>query len=303
MKKHIFILLLIFPAFIHAQQLPLTESYLIDPYVLSPAFAGVHNSHTLLANYRSDWTGISGGPKTFRLSYHQELPVLSNVSVGIKVMSDQMDIFHQNYLLTSYAYKLKVAENQSLNFGLSFGFYRNSIRLDKYYDSPDYQADPSLTADFEKSKIKFMTDYGVLYRWKDLETGITFVNVTFGSSYYENAPEIDNKPLANYLFHASYLYRLDEKWSVKPFVMIKSGKDIPSQLEIAAQAFYLEKYWASLLYRGKGIWSVGIGGEIMDGVMLAYSYNAGYDIEISAFQNHEISLGLNLQTLYSTIKK
>jgi len=303
MKKYIFLIILFIPAFTKGQQLPLTESYLIDPYVLSSAYAGVHNTNTLLANYRSDWTGIPGGPRTFRLSYHQELPMLKNVSVGIKLMSDQMDIFRQNYFLTSYAYRLKVGENQSLNFGLSFGFYRNSIRFDKYYNSPDYQLDPGLTTDLEKSKIKFMTDYGVLYRWKDLETGIVFVNVTFGNSYYQNAPEIANKPLANYLFHASYLYHLNETWSVKPFVMLKAGKDIPSQLELAAQAYYKEKYWASLLYRGKGIWSIGIGGEILEGVMLAYSYNAGYDIEVSAFQNHEISLGLNLQTLYETVKK
>jgi type IX secretion system PorP/SprF family membrane protein len=303
MKRYIVFIVLLIPAFIKGQQLPLTESYLIDPFVLSSAYAGVHNTNTLLANYRSDWTGISGGPKTFRLSYHQELPVLKNVSVGAKLMSDQMDIFHQNYFLTSYAYKLQVGENQFLNFGLSFGFYRNSIRLDKYYDSPDYQLDPGLTADFEKSKIKFMTDYGVLYRWKDLEAGMVFVNVSFGSSHYENAPQIDNKPLANYIFHAAYLYRLNGTWSIKPFVMLKAGKDIPSQLELAAQAYYKEKYWTSLLYRGRGIWSIGIGGEILEGVMLAYSYNAGYDIEISAFQNHELSLGLNLQTLYNTVRK
>jgi type IX secretion system PorP/SprF family membrane protein len=303
MKKLIFIIVMLVPAVIQAQQLPLTESYLIDPFVLSSAYAGVHNTNTLLINYRSDWTGISGGPKTFRLSYHQQLKMLPHVSVGVKILADQTDIFHQNYMLTSYAYSFKVGENQSVNFGLSFGFYRNSIRFDKYYNSPDNQVDPALTMGSEKSKIKFMTDYGALYRWKELEAGFVFMNVTFGGSSYPNATETANKPLANYLFHVCYKYRFNDTWSIKPFTIIRAGKDIPSQLELAAQAFYKEKYWASLLYRGKGIWSAGIGGEIFTGVLLAYSYNAGYNIEISAFQNHEISLGINFENLYKSVIK
>lgn len=301
--KKIFILLWAVPFAANAQQLPLTESYLIDPFVLSSAYAGVHNTRTLLANYRSDWTGVTGGPKTFRLSYHQNFPKISNVSLGVKVISDQTDIFHQNYLMTSYAYSLKTGENQSLNFGLSFGLYRNSIRFDKYYNSPDYQLDPVMSTESEKSKIKFMTDYGLVYRWKDLEGGIVFTNVTFGESYYENAPDVANKPLANYIFHAGYRYKINETWTIKPFMLLRAGKDIPSQFELSAQGFYKEKYWASILYRGKGIWSFGIGGEILDGILLAYSYNAGYDIEISAFQNHEISIGLNIDSIIQVVKK
>jgi type IX secretion system PorP/SprF family membrane protein len=303
MKKYIIFIIMLMPSVLRAQQLPLTESYLLDPFVLSSAYAGVHNTRTLMVNYRSDWSGISGGPKTFRLSYHQALPVLKNVSVGAKMISDQTDIFRQNYLLTSYAYTIKVASDQTVNFGLSFGIYRNSIDLGKYYNSSSYQDDPVLTTGLEKSKLKFMSDYAVLYRWRELEAGLVFTNVTFGNSYYQDATEISNKPLSNCLIHASYLYRLNDNWSFKPFLLFRDGKYSPSQLELAVQTLYRNKYWASLLYRGKGIWSMGIGGEILDGVMLNYSYNAGYDITISAFQNHEITLGINLDKILQTIDK
>jgi len=303
MKKYIIFIFVLMSSMLRAQQLPLTESYLLDPFVLSSAYAGVHNTRTLMVNYRSDWSGISGGPKTFRLSYHQALPVLKNVSVGAKIMSDQTDIFRQNYLLTSYAYTIKVTNDQTVNFGLSFGIYRNSIHLDKYYNSTADQVDPVLTSGLEKSKLKFMSDYAVLYKWKELEAGLVFTKVTFGNSYYNDAPEISNKPLADYLIHASYMYRLNDTWSFKPFVLFRDGKYSPSQLELSVQTIFRDKYWASLLYRGKGIWSIGIGGEILDGVMLNYSYNAGYDIQISAFQNHEITLGINLDKILQTIGK
>lgn len=301
MKNYIIILSLLISLSAGAQQLPVTESYLTDPFVLSSAYAGVHNTNTVLANFRSDWTGIPGGPKTFRLSYHQTLPVLENVAVGGRIVADQMDIFRQNYLMTSYAYTLKLTEEHLLNFGLSFGFYRNSINPERYY-SPDNESDPVLTDGAEKSSIKFMTDYSALYRWNDLEAGIVFTNVTFGDSYYGDALGISNKPLGNFNVHASYRYKINDLWSVKPFVLFRTGRNIPSQLEIAAQGFFRDTYWASLLYRGKGIWSAGIGGEITQGVSLSYSYNAGYDINISAFQNHEISIGIHIPSMLEYIK-
>ena len=95
MKKIIIILIMVVPAMLQAQQLPLTESYLVDPYILSSAYAGVHNSNTLLANY---------------------------------------------------------------------------------------------------------------------------------------------------IFHASYLYHFSETWSFKPFTMFRAGRDIPSQFELAVQAFYRDKF-------------------------------------------------------------
>lgn len=62
MKKIIIILIVLMPTVVFGQQFPFMEGYSVNPFSLSPAFAGIHNSKTLFVDYRSDWTGLDGGP-------------------------------------------------------------------------------------------------------------------------------------------------------------------------------------------------------------------------------------------------
>ena len=47
-----------------AQQTPLSENYFMDKYSLAPSYAGYYNPKLLVLGYRSDWSGIDGGPQT-----------------------------------------------------------------------------------------------------------------------------------------------------------------------------------------------------------------------------------------------
>ena len=100
MKTSIYIsVLLMMTGVLSAQQLPFMEGYNINPYSLSPAFAGIHNINTLFLDYRSDWAGIEGGPTTYQMSYNTN--IFKKVGVGGKFIYDKTDIFKQtrNHLL------------------------------------------------------------------------------------------------------------------------------------------------------------------------------------------------------------
>ena len=74
MKKSITALILIlFHGVIIAQQMPVSENYFMDKYALSSSYAGHFNPGSFFTSFRSDWTGIVGGPKTLRLSYSDML--------------------------------------------------------------------------------------------------------------------------------------------------------------------------------------------------------------------------------------
>jgi len=274
-----------------AQQIPLSESYYIDKYSFSPSYAGNQNAGYIFTGYRSDWTGIKGGPKTFRISYNDRF--MSNSGYGIKIMSDKAGIFNQLYFLGSYSYSLKAGEDHRVLFGLSAGLYRNSINLLDYYNDPNYNIDPALVRDDINSKIKFMSDASLTWLWKGLEAGFMFANINFGDAHYKNAGTKYN-PVANFQFHATYEWAVAENWDLLPLAILRGGKYVLSQFEVATMVRYQKKVWATLVFRDPGIFGAGIGCNIAEGLILNYNFNFASNVALNVFNNHEFCLGLNI---------
>jgi hypothetical protein len=102
------------------------------------------------------------------------------------------------------------------------------------------------------------------------------------------------KPLANYQIHASYLYSISEKWDVSPLMILRGGKYIKSQFELASSVVYQKKIWASLLYRDPGIWGVGLGTNIGKALKIGYNFNIASTVAARFYNNHEICIGINI---------
>jgi type IX secretion system PorP/SprF family membrane protein len=277
---------------LYSQQTPLSETYFLDKYSLSPSYAGNFNSKYLFTAYRSDWSGIDGGPKTFRLSYNDIL--MSNAGFGGKLIYDKAGIFRQLYFMGSYSYRLEVTDNHYFLFGLSAGFYRNTLSMSDYYNDPKYTLDPSLVNRDVKSKIKFMSDFSGVYKYMGLETGIMFSNINFGDASYADAEETKYKPLANFQFHASYDYGISENWNLAPLIILRGGKYIKSQFEIASLVSYQKKIWGSLVFRDPAVWGAGIGANIDRGLKIAYNFNFASNVGLGIYNDHEIAIGINI---------
>ncbi len=292
MKKLIYIsIMLIMPAGLLAQQFPFMEAYNINSFNMNPSYAGIKSVKTLFLDYRSDWAGINGGPVTYQLSYNDKFK--ANVGLGGRFIYDKTDIFKQTMLLGTYTYEVHIAEGHSVNFGLSAGFYKNSVDLGKYYNDQNYIQDAALISGIERSKIKVATDISALYRYKDIEGGVLFSNVMFGTAKYSSA-DFTYKPMKNYLLHASYLFKINDIWAVKPFVLFRGGQNYPSQLELATEASYKNKLWGMLVFRTGGIWGMGFGAEVTEGILVNYSYNLSTNVALNTFGSHQITLGVRL---------
>ncbi len=292
MKKLIYIaILLVISSGLYAQQFPFMEAYNMNPFTMSPSYAGIKNPQTLFVDYRSDWSGVDGGPVTYQLSYNDRL--MKNVGLGARFIYDNTDIFRQTMLMGTYTYEVQLAKEHRVNFGISTGFYRNSINLGKYYNDVKYVNDAVLAYGKEKSKIKLASDISLLYRFNQVEAGVLFSNVMFGTAKYSES-DITYKPLKNYLIHASYDYKVNNSIAVRPVVLIRGGEHYPSQLELATEVRYLERFQGMVVYRTGGIWGLGFGGEIINGVLLNYSYNLSTNVATNTFGSHQLTLGVRL---------
>jgi hypothetical protein len=178
-------------------------------------------------------------------------------------------------------------------FGLSMGVYHNSLNLLDYYNDPNYNLDPSLVQEDVKSKVKFTSDFSLVYEWKGVEAGFLFSNISFGNATYKNVNLVYN-PVSNYRFHASYLYKINDEWDVDPLVIIRGGKYVKTQFEIASQVVWQKRFMASLVFREPGIFGIGAGAEITKGLKIYYNFNFATNVAMGIFNNHEISLGFNI---------
>jgi type IX secretion system PorP/SprF family membrane protein len=298
MKKLIIVIIGFFTGVIVcAQQMPLSENYFLDKYSLSPSYAGNFNTKYLFMGYRSDWSGIAGGPKTLRLSYNDAF--MQNAGYGGKFIYDKAGIFKQIIILGTYSYRVKISENHFILFGLSAGFYSNTLDLIDFYSDPKYNIDPALLSANVTSKLKFMSDISAVYKFKGIEAGFLFSNINFGDSKYQQV-DVHYKPLANYQVHASYMYSISEKWDVSPLIILRGGKYIKSQFELASSVVYQKKLWASLLFRDPAIWGVGIGANIGKGLKIGYNFNIASSVAARFYNNHEICIGINIFELTRT---
>jgi type IX secretion system PorP/SprF family membrane protein len=295
MKKSIKALIsILFHGVIIAQQMPVSENYFMDKYALSSSYAGHFNQGSFFTSFRSDWTGIKGGPKTLRLSYSDML--MTNAAWGGKIIYDKAGIFDQLYVMGTYSYSLRITGEHKILLALSAGIYHNKINFTDYYNNPNYNIDPVMILQDVSSKLKFMSDFSALYLFKGIEAGIMFANINFGDSKY-NEVDVTYKPLANYQLHAAYSFRINDRWNLNPLVYIRGGKFISSQVGIATMVKYQNNIWGSLSFRDPGIWGFGFGANIAKGIRFSYNFNFASSVALNIYNNHEIAIGINIKDL------
>ena len=295
MKKTITVLIIIlFHGVIFAQQMPVSENYYMDKYALSSSYAGHSSPGSFFTSFRSDWTGIVGGPKTLRVSYSDML--MANAGWGGKIIYDKAGIFDQLYVLGTYSYSLTIVDEHKILLALSAGIYHNKINFTDYYNSPNYNIDPVMIRQDVSSKLKFMSDFSALYLFKGIEAGLMFANINFGDAKYDEV-DVTYKPLANYQLHAAYSFQINDRWDVNPLIYFRGGKYITSQVGIASMVRYQENIWGSLSFRDPGIWGFGFGANIAKGISFSYNFNFATSVALSIYNTHEISIGVRIDDL------
>jgi len=284
--------LILFPVVSAGQQTPISENYFFDKYSLSSSFAGQCNPGVLFTGFRSDWTGITGGPKTYSISYSDHLN--TKTGLGCRVIYDRAGIFDQLYLMGTYSYSLVISGEHKLLFGLSAGLYRNGINFTDHYNDPGYNIDPVLIQQDIKSRVKIISDYSLVYLFKGMEAGLMFSNITFGDAKFSEL-EVTYRPFAVYQAHAGYTLKFNDLWSLDPLIFLRGGKFIKSQTGLASRIVYKGLIWVSLGYRDHGIWGTGVGASIGKGIKFSYNFNLASTIGMNIFNSHELMVAIKVK--------
>src|SRR5688572_26107931 len=111
-----------------AQQQPIFTQYMFNGLVLNPAYSGSHETMTLTASVRRQWTGIKGAPQTEMLSAHSPIK-FTRSAAGLMAVHDQVGVTNQSTISGTYAYRIPVSKNAKVAVGVQAGamFYRANL--------------------------------------------------------------------------------------------------------------------------------------------------------------------------------
>jgi type IX secretion system PorP/SprF family membrane protein len=275
---------------VFSQQMPLFTNYLLNAYAFNPAVVGSNNYIQANMNYRNQWTGFDGAPKTYMASLYGPFRKSTKVGFGGMISADITGLLQRTGGYLTYAYHIKINDAWKLGMALSAGATQYRVRL---YDAKIYDKDDQVLNGSLLSKIAYDVNAGFyLYR----------KNAFIGLSAYQANNKVDfsnsNSRLTPHIYvMAGYTYKINKKFGIQPSTLIKYNAPVGVQPEFSVRGIYMKQFWAGFSYRMNDAYSITLGGICMERISIAYAYDLPFS-GIRKYTNgsHELML------VYSFIK-
>lgn len=103
-----------------AQQDPLFSRYKFNALTYNPAYAGSKDHLSLGLQFRRQWAGFEGAPRTFSLSAHSPLR-RNQYALGASFTADKVGATTRVDANAVYAYRIKINQDVLLSLGLQAG--------------------------------------------------------------------------------------------------------------------------------------------------------------------------------------
>lgn len=300
MKKiyTLLVLIIVFP-FVNAQELniPTFTQYLADnPFIISPAYAGIGDYVKIRANGLTQWVGVKDAPDNQSLA--ADARITAHDGVGIFLYNDKNGYTRQYGGRISYAHHLILDDyyEQYLSLGLSYNL--NQFKI----DIEDIQT-PDGSINNNRYTINHNFDVSALYRQGAFYASFTAGNILNKDIdvYGINEP----KKLRNYQMYTGYTFKGSGNFEVEPSAYFHYFEaDGRSSTDLNLKFRYLDNenyYWAGVNYRflndqfGDPL-SIGpMVGVKYHNFYFAYSYQVTTN-ELLAYNNgtHMVTLGLDI---------
>lgn len=271
-----------------AQQVPLNNFYLLNPFTINPAATGIQANLAAYVNYRDQWSGLKGAPETMQAGFHGLLT--GNMGLGFKVEQNKHGVFKQTSFDIDYSYRIAFEGHQSLAFGLLFGFQQNKLNFDEM-----------IIGDInDPAQYSNLIDEAMIHAGLGLHYNFQDLNVHISTPLFYGKQE--QKFVQTIFGLVSYDFFLSEKiWKIQPSVLYRYTEKNISQFDVGVLTEWDRKIWLSASYRTNNSIIAGLGIIIKNlGIGYAYDYNLS-DLAMLAQGSHEIMLFFN--SPYSITKK
>ncbi|HVI43516.1 MAG TPA: type IX secretion system membrane protein PorP/SprF [Chitinophaga sp.] len=315
-----------------AQQQPHYTQYIMNPFIINPAVAGIENYWDLRLSHRHQWAGLQGAPVTSYLTVHGRLHKsdYSNPSptgfetegenprgkaywrdyttppphagIGLTILNDKAGPLNRFSASVAYAHHINLSPRTSLSGGISLGMQQ--VTLDGSKISFLDPNDPVVAGAGTLNKWRPEVGAGLWLYSADYFAGISAQNIIpqqigFDNGKVQGDSVYRGKLVPHLFFTTGYRLWLNDDLNVLPSVMVKFITAMPMSVDVNARFMYRDRFWVGASYRLHD----GVAG--MFGVNINSTFNIGYSYDYTASSlntvskgSHEIMIGFLLGNKY-----
>ena len=309
------------------------NQYVLNNYILNPAFAGIENYTDIKVSTRNQWTGINGSPVTTYVSLHKPIgktdyntsPTSNTVpgqnprgsqywkdytapdphhGMGFVAMVDRAGYINRWGISGTYAYHKPIGVKTTLAAGFSAGI--SGINIDRtkatFSDGVTDLALGLLPSDTRK--IKTEIGAGLMVYSARYYAGISVLNIVPGKAKFTTADKYGTYFTPNYFFTTGYRFSVGEDFTFIPSVMVQYWQPQLLGAHANAKLLYMDKAWVGGSYRYSDFLR---GYSAMAGFNISNTFNIGYSYEVATNSRlrtytgntHEIIVGFTIGNKYS----
>jgi type IX secretion system PorP/SprF family membrane protein len=283
-----------------AQQLPLYSQYAFNPFIYNPSMTGIAGETNAFLTHRQQWTQMTGSPTTNAITVDGFMDD-KNVGLGLAIFNDVQDINERMGIYTSYAYRLKINDDQQLRFGVSVGFLDNRIDFSRAVVKD--VADPLLLSQIQRRAALDATA-GVMYSWKELRVGISVPQVVGQKVEFSTTDARTYYQLnRHFLGSVGYKYVINEeqKIALEPLAMVRWLPNTPFQYDVNVMASWRDMIWLGASYRSNYAVGANLRVKLFGNLSAGYAYDFIITpLRTSAGISHEFMLGYTFGKMASS---
>ncbi len=237
--KKLFILILIATASLKvaAQQIQTTAFPQLQGFMHNASFAGIGASNFVGATYRTQWSEISGGPKTANLFGSFAMPE-SKMGMSALVYSDKTGPTSRTGVSISFAKHIDFGNGSVLSMGIENKFQQ--FRLDQEKIVAAIGADPALAN--AKGGLNYDAGFGISFINKKLQVGVCVAQLLESElKNYSGAGRTEvGKLYRHYNLTGAYTIKMNDDITMIPNLLLIYLPNTPAEFNAGARFIFKE---------------------------------------------------------------
>ncbi|UII30119.1 type IX secretion system membrane protein PorP/SprF [Fulvivirga ulvae] len=284
-KRFIIVAILLFVSLLsNGQQQVMFTQYMFNGLALNPAYAGSHETVSITALAREQWTGIDGAPSTQTLSIHS--PVFNQrIGVGLLFLHDEIGVTEQTGVYAAYSYKIPFANGADLALGLQAGFTSYNARFSKVSDiNPAFA-----NGDVQEMHPNF--GFGAYYSTERFYVGFSVPQLA-QNTFDKDNKDSDSRIIRHYFATTGYVFDLNRNLKLKPNLLVKAVDGAPVEFDLNTNLLINEVVWLGLSWRSFDSFDALFQLQVTDRLQLGYAYDFATTSDLRRVNggSHEVML-------------
>lgn len=273
MIRRFFISILLLSSFCSwSQQYPWWTQFRSAQTLLNPGFCGTKRLLDIRLNYRNQWTGYDGAPKTYALAINSRL-LKGQLGVGGFIYKDEIGPFKNFSGSITGAYHLRFPDSE-LSFGAQGNFM--SRRFDGNDITIRNQQDKAINQYTSDKASNMDVSFGIVYYNDRFHIGAGANNVA--GSAFEFYKKDDSKMgkftnVAHYNMSAGYNWADNPDFVFENTVLAVYVPSVPLSFEYNLRLHMKKQLMAGLDFRFNDAIALQVGYTIKDYLQISYSYD------------------------------